>query len=140
MTPNKAAGRPKKKILIVDDEEDLVEMLSLRLESTGQFEVERALNGLIALQKAATFLPEVVLLDSVMPGLNGWEVCRRLRQDPRTQDIPIVIMTAGTPDQAKERLRENGADHIIFKPYEYGDLLKVLATIKRGKGLPRKAA
>ena len=131
MTGDKADDKAKKKILIIDDEEDLVEMLALRLESTGQFAVERALNGQTGLKLAGDTLPDVILLDSIMPGMSGWEVCRKLRQDPRTKNIPIVIMTAGTPHEEKERARENGADHVVFKPYEYNDLLRVLDTIQR---------
>ena len=131
MTGDKADDKAKKKILIIDDEEDLVEMLALRLESTGQLAVERALNGQTGLKLAGDTLPDVILLDSIMPGMSGWEVCRKLRQDPRTKNIPIVIMTAGPPHEAKERARENGADHVVFKPYEYNDLLRVLDTIQR---------
>lgn len=114
------------KILVIDDEEDLVEMLALRLRSTGRFEVETAYDGAAGLEKARTRLPDVVLLDNVMPGMDGWEVCRRLREDAKTKGLRIVVMTAGSPGKAQAKGREARADFVLLKPYDHEQLIAVL--------------
>lgn len=115
-----------RKVLIIDDEEDLVAMLSLRLRSTGRFEVDTAPDGAAGLARADSFGPDVVLLDTVMPGLDGWEVCRRLRADPRTKATRIVVMTAGNPSAAQARAKQAGADEVVFKPYDHERLIELL--------------
>lgn len=119
-----------KRILIIDDEEDLVEMLALRLEATGGFSVvSKAFDGLTGLQRAKELVPDIVLLDNVMPGLDGWEVCRRLRADPSTGAINVVVMTAGSPSKAVERGREAQADRVVLKPYDHADLIEILKQL-----------
>jgi DNA-binding response OmpR family regulator len=125
---NETAGRPIK-LLIIDDEEDLVEMLALRLTSTG-FDVDRAYDGAAGLEKALATTPDVVLLDNVMPGLDGWEVCRRLRSEPRTRGTRVVLMTAGTPARAEARAKDAQADRVILKPYDHDELVAVLKGLE----------
>lgn len=116
----------KRRVLIIDDEEDLVEMLALRLESTGLFEVEKAFDGASGLARALQTVPDVILLDNVMPGLDGWEVCRRLRADAKTSGLTIIVMTAGSPRKAEQQGREAHADRVVLKPYDYGELIEIL--------------
>lgn len=120
------------KVLIVDDEADLVEMLSLRLQALGRYEIETAYDGDEGLAKAKSKHPDVVLLDTVMPKVDGWEVCRRLRADPETKDTKIVVMTAAGLG-AEKTARESGADDLVLKPYEFNDLLGVLSSLE-GRG------
>ncbi len=124
--PGAQPGQPRPKVLIIDDEEDLVEMLAMRLKASG-FEVDTALDGPAGLEKARQRPPDVVLLDNVMPQMEGWEVCHRLRGDPRTQSVKIIVMTAGSPGKAQRRGREERVDHVVFKPYDHEELIGLIA-------------
>lgn len=119
-------AQAKKRVLIIDDEEDLVEMLAMRLEATDLFEVDKAFDGAAGLERALSSKPDIVLLDNVMPNLDGWEVCRRLRADSSMDGLTIIIMTAGSPARAIERGREARADRVVLKPYEHEELLAIL--------------
>jgi CheY-like chemotaxis protein len=114
------------KLLIVDDEQDLVEMLAMRLKATGLFEIETACDGVKALQQIEKNMPDVVLLDNVMPNMDGWEVCQRLRAaHPK---VAIVMMTAGTPMRSQQKAHDLCADGLVLKPY---DQAEVIETLKR---------
>ena len=119
----------KRLLLIVDDEEDLVEMLALRLEATGLFDVARAHDGISALERAAALKPDVVLLDNIMPGMDGWEVCQRLRADPACANAAVVMMTAGAPAESRRKARESAADALILKPYDQAQVIETLRTV-----------
>jgi CheY-like chemotaxis protein len=119
----------KRRVLIVDDEEDLVDMLALRLEATGLFEIERAYDGAQGLSRAQELKPDVVLLDNIMPGIDGWEVCKRLRADGATRETAIVMMTAGSPQEAQRKARESQADALILKPYDQTEVIQTLKSV-----------
>ena len=112
----------KKKILVIDDEKDLVEELGIRLESVG-YGVLAAFDGLEGLEKARKDKPDLILLDVMMPTLDGYHVCRELKKDPRTQSIPIIILTVKVHDESIALGKEAGADDYVTKPYETGLLL-----------------
>lgn len=119
-------GIKTKRILIVDDERDLVAPLALRLRSLGRFEVAVAYDGAAGLEEAARFRPDVALIDLSMPKLDGWALCARLRADPRTRGIKLVIMTAWlSPDLGRHAAAE-GVDDLLIKPFEDEDLLRAL--------------
>ncbi len=122
----------KTKVLIVDDEKDLVDMLAMRLEADGRFLVDKALSGEEALRSAPALKPDVVLLDSVMPGLDGWQVCRRLRGDERTKGAAVVIMTAGSPAESMRKAKEVGADRLVLKPYDQAEIIDVIGKLRGG--------
>jgi CheY-like chemotaxis protein len=125
-----------KKILIVDDERDLVQPLALRLAVQGRYEVAVAYDGEDGLAQAVRFRPDVALIDLSMPGLDGWNLCRRLRADARTRRTKVVIMTAWlSPDLGRRALSE-GVTQLLLKPFEEADLLKALEADL----LPSKAA
>jgi CheY-like chemotaxis protein len=116
---------PRRKILIVDDERDLVRPLALRL-GAGRFEVAVAYDGADGLERAFQFRPDVALIDLAMPVLDGWQLCRRLREDSRTRRTKVIIMTAWlSPDLWKRALSE-GVTQLLLKPFEEADLLKAL--------------
>ncbi len=120
------ARRRPLKVLIIDDEKDLLELLSFRFQTQGRFSVETASDGVEGLAKVKSFKPDVVLLDLLMPEMDGWEVCRRLREDPATKALPIVIMTAARSPEVEARA--HAAFHrIVFKPFNEKALLKMLA-------------
>lgn len=117
---------PIKRLLIVDDEKDLVKPLALRLAATGRFAVAVAHDGAEGLEKAIQFRPDVALIDLAMPVMDGWALCRRLQEDPRTRGVKIIIMTAWlSPDLGRRALAE-GAVELLLKPFEEEDLLKAV--------------
>lgn len=104
-----------KKILVVDDEEYLVILLKDNLEFEG-FTVMEAYNGEEALDKTYERQPDLIILDIGMPKLDGWEVCRRLKSDSRTRNIPIVILSALTQNEDIEKGKRLGAIRYFKKP------------------------
>ena len=115
---------PRRRILIVDDERDLVKPLALRLG--GRFDVAVAYDGADGLDRARELRPDIALIDLAMPVLDGWELCRRLREDSRTRRTKVIIMTAWlSPDLWKRALSE-GVTQLLLKPFEEADLLKAL--------------
>ena len=116
----------KKKILVVDDEKDIVDILKYNLERENEFEVITASNGKEALD-AAQSLPDLILLDIMMPELNGFEVCKRLKNDKLTSGIPVIFLTAKENEIDEILGLEIGADDYINKPISPR---KVLARIK----------
>lgn len=129
-----------RKILIVDDERDLVGPLVLRLASAGRYEVAVAYDGADGLERALRFRPDVALIDLAMPGLDGWQLCRRLREDSRTRGAKVIVMTAWlTPDLGRRALSE-GVAELLLKPFEDDALLRALenegAAVKSARGGP----
>jgi len=123
----------KKRILIVEDEPSVLKVTKARLEHQG-YEVLVAMDGKAALQKAAEELPiHVVLLDIMLPKLNGYEVCRALKRQPATSHIPVIVFTGSESqmEQLGDRCIEVGATDWIKKPFESKELL---AKIHRALG------
>jgi two-component system alkaline phosphatase synthesis response regulator PhoP len=116
----------KKKILVVDDEKDIVDILKYNLERENDFEVQTAANGKEALE-AAESIPDLILLDIMMPELSGFEVCKQLKYNPKTSRIPIIFLTAKENEIDEILGFEIGADDYINKPISPR---KVLARIK----------
>lgn len=119
------AKAASKKILIVDDEKDLVETLKVLLESEN-YEVIVAFDGKEGLQKAKEENPDLILMDVLMPHLNGYQVCRELKKDPHYKHIPIVMLTAKTQETDRFWGIESGADEYLTKPFESDALLSTL--------------
>jgi putative two-component system response regulator len=108
-------------VLIVDDEYIGRETLQSVLEGEG-YELEMAENGLQAIEKAKELLPDVILLDVMMPGMTGFEVCRRIRNDPQIAEIPIIILTALDDRESLLNALKAGADDFISKPFDRYEL------------------
>ena len=127
----------KESVLLVDDDATLLELLGEHLETTG-YQVLRANRGTEALQVAAETKPELVVLDVMMPGMDGWEVCRRLRE---TSSVPIILLTA--KDQEIDKLRgfRLGIDDYVTKPFSFAELTaRVGAILGRARvaGMPQQ--
>ena len=116
----------KKKILIVDDEKDLVETIIFQLEGSG-YEAIAAYDGQEGLDKARKDKPDLIILDLMLPKLDGYKVCRMLKFDEKYKDIPIIMFTARAQEQDKKLGLEVGANAYITKPFE---LEVLLAKIK----------
>lgn len=115
-----------KKILVVDDEQDLVETIRLKLSSEG-YKVESANTGVEALEKAKQTKPDLILLDIMMPELNGYQVCKKIKEDDSLKNIPVVMLTAKAQESDKFWGLETGADDYITKPFEFSNLLKTIS-------------
>jgi two-component system, OmpR family, alkaline phosphatase synthesis response regulator PhoP len=116
-------------ILIADDELHILELVSVTLEGDG-VQVISATDGLEALNLAQRLCPDVILLDVHMPGLDGFEVCRRLRQDPRLTGTNIIMLTAAAQDADAARGLAAGADHYLTKPFSPIRLLSVIRSFR----------
>ncbi|MFH1269839.1 MAG: response regulator [Candidatus Omnitrophota bacterium] len=124
---------PKKKILIVDDEKVLVETVTLRLEASG-YEVIFAYDGFEGLEKAKKEKPDLIILDLMLPRMDGYKVCGLLKVDTRYKKIPIIMFTARAQESDKKMGKEVGADAYITKPFEPRELLeKINELIKNEK-------
>ncbi len=122
-------------VLIVDDDADIRRFLGLTLRHDG-FEVHEAIDADDALATARRVEPDVILLDIMMPGVDGYEVCRRLRTDPRTQELPVILLTAKGRAEDKIRGLDVGADDYVVKPFDPEELMaRVNSVLRRSRSL-----
>lgn len=115
------------KILYIEDELELIGIMKARLKSWG-FEMVFALDGVEGLKKAADEQPNLILLDIIMPKMDGLACCRELRASPIFKHIPIIIVSASSETDLRERCLTAGANDIAIKPYEPQDLLQKINT------------
>ena len=121
----------EEKILIVDDEEHILELLKFNLENAG-FKVVTASNGIEALDYLKNSLPKLILLDLMLPGMDGYDVCKEIRRDKNLSHIPIIMITARSEELDKILGLELGADDYITKPFSIRELIaRVKAVLRR---------
>ena len=126
-------GYVKSKILVVDDEPEAVELVEFNLKGAG-YEVSTASDGAEALNKARRIQPNLVILDVMMPEIDGMEVCKLMRRDPATSGIPIIMLTAKASEVDRVLGLELGADDYVVKPFSPRELvLRVKKLLDRGK-------
>jgi two-component system phosphate regulon response regulator PhoB len=131
--PKTPATPPPQRILVVDDEEDLLELVRYNLAKEG-YEVECVGSGEEALVSARRSPPDLVVLDLMLPAVDGLEVCRRLKADAKTRDVPIVMLTAKGEDADMVAGLERGADDYIAKPFSPRVLsARVRALLRRNE-------
>lgn len=118
----------KKRILLVDDEVDLAEMVKLRLEANG-YEVLLAYDGQEALDKARKEKPDLIILDLMLPKMDGFKVCGLLKNDSRYAKIPIIMFSARAQEESKKLGKELGAEAYITKPFEPQVLLSKIKEL-----------
>lgn len=122
-----------KKILIVDDETDIVELISYNLKKEG-FHISTALDGEEALKKVRSGHLDLIILDLMLPGIHGMEICRILRNNPKTAHVPIIMLTAKGGESDKIRGLETGADDYMTKPFSPKELIaRVKAILRRSR-------
>jgi len=114
-----------KKILIVDDEQDIVESLKFVLESY-DYTCYCAYNGEDGLKLARDIVPDLIILDVMMPRINGYKISRLLKFDKKYKDIPILMVTARSQEEDKLIGEETGADEYITKPFDLDDVVKIV--------------
>ncbi|HMM21497.1 MAG TPA: response regulator transcription factor [Selenomonadales bacterium] len=118
------------KVLVVDDDEKLVKVLKAYLLKEG-YTVETAFDGLVAVDKVLRFQPDVLLLDLMLPGIDGWEVCKEIR---RTSNVPIIMLTAAAGEDQRVSGLDLGADDYVTKPFSPREVLaRIRAIIRRMK-------
>lgn len=117
--------KEKKKILIVDDNNDVITTYGVVLKRLG-YEVSVAYNGNECINKIKEEKPDMVILDVFLPGLSGSEVCRLIKKEFQTKDIPVVAITASMSKITKKRMDEVGADCFLLKPIDVTDLSRVI--------------
>lgn len=123
-------NKPMHKVLVVDDEEPILELLKYNLEKAG-YEVETAADGLKAVDLARKFHPEMVLLDIMMPGIDGVETCRRIREIPDLQKTFVIFLTARSEEYSEVAAFDVGADDYITKPIKPRALLSRIQAVFR---------
>jgi DNA-binding response OmpR family regulator len=112
----------RRKILVVEDDEDQLEIIRLVLEKAG-FAVGTAANGTDALIKTRSISPDLIILDLMLPGLNGFDICETLRKDPATASVPIVILTGLCSQFGRLAGFESGANEFLTKPFKMEELV-----------------
>ncbi len=129
----------KPRILLVDDEPSIVKMVGKRLEVEG-FEVLIAIDGQEGLTKAQAEQPDLIILDLMLPTLNGYEVCTMLKQDTRYQNIPIILFTAKAQDKDEKLGMECGANAYVRKPFRAQELLERIRGLIAPSAAPPASA
>jgi len=118
----------KKKILVVEDEAELTRAIQIRLEEAG-YEVLIAYDGQAALENARAENPDLIVLDLMLPKMDGFKVCRMLKFDENYKKIPVVMLTARAQEKDEDLGYEVGADAFITKPFKYQVLLAKIAEL-----------
>lgn len=124
------------RILIVEDEQDIADLIGFNLQRAG-YEVLKAHDGVIGTETALRERPDLIILDLMLPGRDGYAVFRELRRDPRTVDIPVIMLTARAQTEDRIQGLEAGADDYLTKPFSPKELmLRVQAILKRSDSPP----
>lgn len=116
------------RILCVEDNDDNQYMLQRRLTKAG-FEVKIERNGAQAVEWAKTLLPDLIVMDLNLPGLNGWEATRRLKNQPETKHIPIIVLSAHAEESSREKASAAGCDEYLTKPIDFGGLVNRIQSL-----------
>ena len=122
-----------RKVLLAEDEEDIRKVAQISLQFRGGWEVTLANNGEECLAKAASDPPDVILLDCMMPKLDGYETCRRLKQDPTLRHIPVIFLTAKAQETEVKRGLSLGAVGYLIKPFNPMSLAAEISQILEGQ-------
>jgi len=139
MAENNEKKDKKIRVLIVDDEENARYILNLKLTMKKGFIVDEAENGKVALEKVAQNKPDIILLDVMMPVMDGYECCKRLKENPETEDIPIIFLTAKTRTTDIIQGIRVGVDDYIMKPYEFDDLYnRIMKMLESSRTIKRR--
>jgi len=120
------------RVLVIEDEQDVAELMRYTLSKEGG-DVRLSANGVDGLRHAKEWRPDLILLDIMVPELNGWEICRRLKQDEETRDIRVVMVTGRVEEGDKVLGLEMGADDYVTKPFSPRELVaRIRAVLRRG--------
>lgn len=115
-------GHARKRILIVDDEPAVVSFIEGALRLEGEYEVSTAYDGFEAGHQLAIFEPDLIVLDIMLPGMDGFEICRRVKSDPRTSHVKVLAVTGFATEENIEKILQYGADDYLAKPLKLEEL------------------
>ncbi len=121
--PTDALESGKRKVLLVDDDAELVELMTKVLEEDGRFEVRIASNGFDAGMMVKEYRPDLIVLDVMLPDINGKEVCHRVRADTTLEDVRILCISGMIEEEKIQELRLSGADDFLHKPFDIEELI-----------------
>jgi len=127
--PTDALESGKRKVLLVDDDNELVELMTKVLEDDGRFEVRMAGNGFDAGMMVKEYRPDLIVLDVMLPDINGKEVCHRVRADSTLEDVRILCISGLIEEDKVHELRLSGADDFMPKPFELDALIERMCTL-----------
>lgn len=122
-----------RQVLVVEDDPEVNELVGAYVQIAG-FDYDSAPNGSIALEKIRDHPPALVVLDVMLPDLDGFEICRRLRNDVVTHDLPVVMLTALDRDEYRQRGQQCGANAFLTKPFDPDHLVEVIRQTARTNG------
>ena len=122
--PTDALESGKRKVLLVDDEVEIIEMLSKALEDDGRFEYRVAANGFDAGMMVKEYRPDLIILDVMLPDINGKEVCVRVRQDTSLEEVRIICISGMVEEEKIAELKLAGADEFVRKPFDVDELIE----------------
>jgi excisionase family DNA binding protein len=127
--PTDALESGKRKILLVDDDAELVELMTKVLEEDGRFEVRIASNGFDAGMMVKEYRPDLIVLDVMLPDINGKEVCHRVRADTTLEDVRILCISGMIEEDKVQELRLSGADDFLHKPFDIEELIDRMCSL-----------
>lgn len=122
--PTDALESGKRKVLLVDDDPEIVELLNRALDDDGRFEVKIAANGFDAGMMVKEYRPDLIVLDVMLPDINGKEVCHRVRADPNLEEVRIICISGMVEDDKIAELKLAGADDFVHKPFDVDMLIE----------------
>ncbi len=126
--PTDALESGRRKILVVDDDQDLVELITDVLERDGRFETRSVNNGFDAGMMVKDYRPDLIILDVMLPDINGKEVCHRVRADPAMEDVRIICISGLIEEDKVQELKLAGADDFVRKPFDVDDLIEKMCA------------
>ncbi|ANM29961.1 hypothetical protein ABI59_10835 [Acidobacteria bacterium Mor1] len=127
------------RVLIIEDDEDIALSLKYNLERDGGFKVETVRDGDVGLRSATSDCPDLILLDLNLPGIDGLEVCRRLRANSSTANVPVIMLTARVEEADRIHGLDIGADDYVTKPFSVHEVLARVRAVLRRSGAPTEA-
>ena len=137
--PTDALESGKRKVLLVDDDVELVELMSKVLEEDGRFEVRIANNGFDAGMMVKEYRPDLIVLDVMLPDINGKEVCHRVRADSTLEDVRILCISGMIEDDKIQELKLSGADDFLHKPFDIEELIDRMCGLLEIEAVPTTA-
>src|SRR5881296_1927293 len=137
--PTDALESGKRKVLLVDDDPDLVELMTKVLEEDGRFEVRVAGNGFDAGMMVKEYRPDLIVLDVMLPDINGKEVCHRVRSDPSLEEVRILCISGMIEEDKIQELKLSGADDFLHKPFDIEELIDRMCGLLEIEPVPTTA-
>lgn len=138
--PTDALENDKRQILLVDDDNDLIEVMSSAFEADGRFDIRIANNGFDAGMMVKEYRPDLIVLDVMLPDINGREVCQRVRSDNQLEEVKIICISGMVEPDKIEELKVSGANDFLQKPFEVEELIDRCCSLLEMENAANQAA